>query len=141
MLVAAEIATEIAIQMKTSLSFVLGLGGLFSIVRSFMIAAIFLGELPDETKRIRPSLAREVRNARRGQFWLFATTTVLFLLAVVLYVGPLREINAIQLASGGATLTKCQIMSVFGIVLIVILVIVIDTFAMIRRRRLEALIA
>lgn len=135
------IATEIAIQMKGSLSFILGLGGLFSIVRAGLISIIGLGDLRKEVQQRRPSLALDVRNARRMQLFLFGVSTALFLFAIILYLWPLSGINATDLSTGKAILTTCQSLSVIGIALIAVVILSLDIFAKIHRSRLDRLIA
>jgi hypothetical protein len=98
------IMTEIAIQMKGSLSFILSLGGLFSIVRTGLLSTIGLRDLPDDVKEARPSLDIDVKRARTEQRCILFVSCALFVFAILLYFWPLRNINADALARGARCL-------------------------------------
>jgi hypothetical protein len=136
-----EIMTELAIQMKGSLSFILGLGGLFSIVRTGLLSTIGLRDLPDDVKRARPSLEVDVRQARTKQLCILSVSCVLFAFAILLYLWPLREVKADALAQGTEVLTCGQALSVFGIVIIAVTILVLDIWRTIRLDRLDRHIA
>jgi hypothetical protein len=133
--------TEIAIQMKGSLSFILGLGGLFSIVRTGLLSMIGVRDLPEQVKQARPSLEVDVKRARTEQWLILITSCVLFVLAIVLYLGPLRNIDADALSQGTEVLTCCQVLSVFGIVTVAVTILVLDVWRTIRLDRLDRQIA
>jgi len=135
------VATEIAIQMKGSLSFILGLGGLFSIVRTGLLSTIGLDDLPDDVKEARPSLEADVNQARTEQRCVLVISCILFTCAVLLYVWPLRDINVDDLVRGEEVLSCGQVFSVFRIAIIAIVILVLDVFRTIRLNRLDRNIA
>jgi hypothetical protein len=135
------VMTEIAIQMKGSLSFILGLGGIFSVVRTGLLSTIGLRDLPDNVKQTRPSLEIDVKQARTEQRWILYVSCALFVFAISLYFWPLRNINADALAQGTEVLTCGQAISVFGIVIIAVAVLVLDVWRTIRLDRLDRHIA
>jgi hypothetical protein len=135
------VMTEIAIQMKGSLSFILGLGGLFSIVRTGLLSTIGLRDLPDDVKQARPSLDVDVQNARTEQRCILAISCTLFLFAIFLYLLPLQDINADALSQGTEVLTCSEALSVLGIVFVAVAILVLDVFRTIRLNRLDRHIA
>jgi hypothetical protein len=135
------VMTEIAVQMKGSLSFILGLGGLFSIVRTGLLSTIGLRELPDDVKQARPSLQIDVQNARTEQYWILGVSCILFAFAILLYLWPLQDIEADALAQGKVVLTCSQAVSVLGIVIVAVAILVLDVFRTIRLNRLDRHIA
>jgi hypothetical protein len=131
------ILTEIAIQMKGSLSFLLGLGGLFSIAKSGVTSWLGLPELPEGA---RASVSLAVQKLRRELLAICVATLVLFVAACWIYFVPLAGLDDKALASGKQTLTVAQEWAVGIIVLAAVVMVVLDAVAGIRRQRVSDLV-
>ena len=139
-LLETKVVVEIAIQMKSSLSFVLGLGGFFSIAKSALEGLIDLPDISQADAKRRPSIKKKVSKLRWFLFRSAAYLTLLFIFAAFLYLGPLGNIDAKKLDAGTQVLSFGQQLAVWAIVLIAMLFLVLNTIFSIKQKQLRRLV-
>lgn len=136
----SAVLTDIAIQMKSSLSFLLGLGGMFSICKSGFTSLFGLPVLSSAQMSARSSLAVVVDGHRKRLIVVFSLTLLFFVAACWLYFGPLGGIDADALSKGKAVLSACQEHAVLAIVVIAAAIVTLDVYASVHRQRLSDLV-
>lgn len=130
------VLAEVAVQLKTSLSFLLGLAGMFAILRAGFTAAIGMPEAPSG----RATLELDIARLRKRIWVVVAVTFLLFAGAVLLYLGPIAGIDAEAVRSGTA-LTPRQACAIVALILISLAILGLDTLATIWRRVLGEKVA
>lgn len=135
-----SLLTDLAIQMKGSLSFLLGLGGMFSLAKSALIGLFGLPKLSAEDQATRPSLDVAVKSIYSELKVTTLLLGILFALACLLYFGSLNSIDPNLLASGSAKLTALQKWAVGTIAGISVIIVCLDVYVGVRRQRLSDLI-
>ena len=138
--VMTSLLTDLAIQMKGSLSFLLGLGGMFSLAKSALIGLFGLPKLSAEDQATRPSLDVAVKSIYSELKVTTLLLGILFALACLLYFGSLNSIDPNLLASGSAKLTALQKWAVGTIAGISVIIVCLDVYVGVRRQRLSDLI-
>jgi hypothetical protein len=126
--------TEIAIQLKGNLAFLLGLGGMFTIVKGLLTGVLVL---PDVEKQ-RPSIKADAGKIRRSLIVSAITSAILFAGAAWLYLGPLASVDAEQLKKGVA-LTTGQVWAVGGLVFISVLMVCGESYSSVQRYKFSVL--
>ncbi len=130
--------TEVALQLKGSLSFLLGLGGMFTIAKS-LLTGLFL--LPKGTK-LRPTLEADASKFRSWLYLLAALSAILLIAAALLYfVGPIAAIDVEALKRGSQPVTIPQQWAIAGLILIAILILLCDALSSVCRYRLSQIVA
>lgn len=131
-----EILTIIAIQLKGSLVFLLGLGGMYTTVRALITGIVTLPEI-DTTRASIELEANRLVSQLRG---LALASVLLFIAAVWLYfAGPIAGIDADMLKASKAVLTSAQVYSIIALVMIAIILGFIELRATVLRTRLGKL--
>lgn len=130
--------TEVALQLKGNLSFLLGLGGMFTIAKS-LLTGLFL--LPKGTK-LRPTLEVDASKFRRWLYLLAALSAVLLIAAALLYfIGPIAAIDLETLKRSAPSITIPQQWAMAGLILIAILILLCDALSSVCRYRLSQIVA
>jgi len=124
-----SVLAEIAVQLKTSLSFLLGLAGMFTIFRTGLTAAIGMPKVPADP----PALATDVAAIRKRLWWVLGAIFLLLALAVYLYVGPINGIDVAAVARGQA-LTRGQGCAIVTLIVISLAILALDILATVWRR-------
>ncbi len=132
------ILTEIALQLKGNLSFLLGLGGMFTITRSLVTGLLLL----PKSSELRPALAVEARGLRCKLYILAAASSVLLTIAGILYFsGPISAIDAEALKKPGTSITVSQQWAIAALVLIAVVFLLCDALSSVYKQRLGLVIA
>jgi hypothetical protein len=130
--------TEVALQLKANLSFLLGLGGMFTIAKS-LLTGLFL--LP-KGKNLRPTLKADASILRRWLYLLAAASAGLLVAAGLLYfVGPVSTIDAEALKRPGQLITIPQRWAIAVLIAIAIAILLCDALSSVYRYRLGQIIA
>ena len=130
------ILTIIAIQLKGSLVFLLGLGGMYTTARALITGIVTLPEI-DTT---RASVALDGKRLVTQLRALALASVLLFIAAVWLYFGgPIGGIDADMLKANKAVLTSAQVYSIIALVMIAIILALIELRATVLRTRLGKL--
>lgn len=131
-----EIVNIIAIQLKGSLVFLLGLGGMYTTARALITAIVTLPEI-DTT---RASIAVEGSRLATRLRGLALASVLLFITAVWLYFGgPIGSIDADMLKANKTVLTSAQVYSIIALVMIAIILALVELRATVLRTRLGKL--
>jgi len=130
--------TEVALQLKGGLSFLLGLGGMFTITRS-LLTGLFL--LPKGTD-LRPALAVDASNLRWRLYMLAAVSALLLIVAALLYfVGPISTVDVEALRRSAQPITIPQQWAIAALIVIAILILLCDALSSVCRYRLGQIVA
>ena len=127
--------TEIAIQLK-SLSFLLGLGGFFSMTKSALTGLFLLPGYKDEN---RVSIQADIDRVKKQVYGAAVAMLVLFVAACWIYFGLLGDLDADALRAGKATLSALDRKVIVGLIVIAIAFIVIDVIVTLKQREVSAL--
>lgn len=130
--------TEIALQLKGNLGFVLGLAGMFTITKTLLTSLLVLPEA--ELAAGRAYLKTESRKLRRRLYAAAGAGGLLFAVAFYLYVlGPIAAIDAEALKKGETSLNGQQKLALAWIVFTGMALVVLECLASVWRYRLTLL--
>jgi len=127
--------TELAIQLK-SLSFLIGLGGFFSITKSTITGFILLHGVGENT---RASIKSQIKCVKLQILGVAAIMAALFILALCLYFGPLGELDVEALKAGTSSLTQAHGLSIVVLIIIALVFIVLDVIVTIKQREIRTI--
>lgn len=134
----ASVLTDIALQLKGNLSFLLGLGGMFTIVKGLLTGLLVLPSV----SRDRPSIES---SAKRIRFWLVVlaiVSGVLFVAAIFLYFSDLMtSIDPDTLRKTRSLLTGYQQCATAALAAIAVLLVIFEGVASVLRYRFSLLAA
>lgn len=136
-----DFATELAIQLKDTFGFVLGLGGMYTTVRSGFVTFVVSS---GEAKRLAKGIDSIGLAANRAQFWgrfAFFANLALFAVAIALYAGPLSHIDPRALRAGTAELTVTDAIAIYVLATIAVSVLVMGLWVDALRQRSLDLVA
>ena len=130
--------TEVAIQLKGSLAFLLGLGGMFTTVKALVTGLFLLPRVTSDRSSIRTG-------ADRLRLWLgilAAASGILFVAALWLYFGTsIAAIDADKLKAATQVLSKAQRWTLGWLIIVSLALVVAEGASSVVRQRLSELLA
>lgn len=126
------ILTEIALQLKGNLAFLLGLGGMFAIAKGLFAGLLVL---PDVEKK-RPALKADAMRIKRRLIALAGGSIVLFLIALGLYLGPMASIDSEAMRKTGAQLTSGQALATAVLSGVAVLMVIAESASSVLRYKM-----
>lgn len=134
----ASVLTDIALQLKGNLSFLLGLGGMFTIVKGLLTGILVLRAVGTD----RPSITTAAKRLRRRLFLLTVISLLLFVLALVLYFSePIASIDPDSLRKTRSLLTSPQQSATAALAAIAVILVSCEGYASVLRYRFTLLAA
>lgn len=120
----AYFLTEVALQLKGTLAFLLGLGGMFTIAKGLMVGLFVLPKIGSD----RPSIEQDAKRLRKWMIGCAVVSLVLFVGATALYFSSvMASIDSDALKKSHGLLTVPQQRVTGGVALVAVILVLIES--------------
>lgn len=132
----AYFLTEIALQLKGTLAFLLGLSGMFTIAKGLMVGLLVLPKIASD----RPSIEQDAKKMRKSMIGCALASLVLFVVAATLYFSSvMASIDPEALKKSHCLLTIPQQWVTGGVAVIAVILVLIESYVAVLKYRFDLL--